>query len=98
MTTLERINALMLAKYLPPVRHGDLIPHYSPGTRKFSSTPCHDVLDRLDRHCGIITRYRPDKSLAHVGERLARLERHITVEDMPPYFHLGASAENLAQT
>lgn len=69
------------------------------GQKYVSDTPVHDFLDTLDRRCGILTRFRPpSRELTPVGERVRRLERHLDRQITPPYFHLGAMAEELALT
>lgn len=98
MPTIDRINKLLLACDMQGVRVHEL--HLKLGGPKGeyelykSYTPCHDVIDRIDRATGIITRFTIKGDLAHVGNRLARLERHVKARECPPYFFLGALAEN----
>ena len=104
MNTLERINTILLHLHLPAVHAADLQLKPSRldadnnviGSR--SDTPVHDLLDIIDRHVGIITRRRCDGAKTTVGNRLARLERHVQARVHPPYFYLGAEANNLALT
>ena len=66
-----------------------------------TTTPHHDYLDKIDKHLGIITRFTIDRSLAPLGERVRRLERHIELKKemrYPPMFWLGAEAEGVALT
>jgi len=105
MNTISRLNLLFLSLHMPPVfpkalqltYNRTLTEHGEYGSYK-SVTPVHDLIDRIDRQVGIITRYKLGGSLAPVGERLRRLERHIQAREQPPYFWLGAQAENLALT
>ncbi len=71
------------------------------------NAPGHAILDRIDRSVGIDTRKQmikfPHVKPPHIawrpallGERLARLERHIFKQPAPQYFHLGAQAEEAA--
>jgi hypothetical protein len=103
-TTLARINTLLMALHMPPVRNLQLQPNHmsadsNPTPMQFRSmTPAHDVLDTIDRHVGIITRNRYNTTdRAPVGERVRRLERHIKAQAAPPYFWLGIAAEPNAE-
>lgn len=99
MNTHQRINKLLLACDLPGVKVLDLWlktsiveVEYGYGALKTytSTTPVHDILDRIDRAAGIITRFTYSGDLAQVGNRLARLERHVKSRECPPFFWLGA--------
>lgn len=97
---INQLNALLarlsMPQYRPSAPRGylDADNHYHVHT----TTPVHDVLDHIDRHVGIITRFKLDGSLAPVGERVRRLERRLYLQETPPYFWLGAEAETLALT
>lgn len=99
----DRINALLVYTHLPPIRPAAMQLDNRPLTAEDggpfgyrSNTPVHDLLDAIDKHVGIITKFRPlargDCELVPVGERVRRLERHIQMHEAPPYFWLGAEA------
>lgn len=96
---IDRINALLVAVHMPPVRNLQLQPSRmslddTPITPYRSMTPAHDLLDYIDKYVGIQTRKRfASSDPAPVEERVRRLERHIDAKAAPPYFYLGAEAE-----
>lgn len=100
---LNRINKLLTALHMPKIPAGA---QKATGGKLdedntftiVTTTPAHDILDHIDRHLGIITRFHLDGTLAPVGERVRRLERHHYLHTSPPYFHIDAEAENLGVT
>lgn len=97
MYTIDRINSLLARLDLPTISASSLQLMY-PYRQKLdgaygpakSYTPAHDVLDQIDKHCGIITRFMHDGSLAPLGDRIRRLERHLDSQRCRPYFWGGA--------
>jgi hypothetical protein len=104
MYTVERLNLLRRHFGAPPVKGADIL--FDPsGGPPLGFTPYLNVLDKvagIDTRCGRDCACRSDFTFgavpcshgAYVGERLARLERHVFGTPAPYYFWLGADGEN----
>lgn len=92
---VDEINELLLDLNMPLIRNlkitGEL--NVDNGHKHITVTPAHDLLDKIDKHFGIITRFKLGGSLAPVGERVRRLKRRKALSECPMYFLLGADAE-----